>query len=122
VAYRAVIESIAAAWKRRDYRSFAANFTGPDGKEPFNPERIYGEYKFSGDVRLGSVMYNGASAVFQMISPEPADPVHGICSGMAEGHLIAISFYPGLDEAVARDLKYVGSSTLAEQEWTASNG
>lgn len=56
------------------------------------------------------------------MTPQDGDPAAGVCSGFATADLFAVKFFPGLDEAVIQDLRYVDFDLLASAEWTGMTG
>ena len=80
---------------------------------------MFDEYFYDERPRqLGTVMFNGPSAVMQVITIQPGDAERGICGGHAWADLILVKFFPGLDEPVVAELRYLDGATLAVGEWT----
>jgi hypothetical protein len=87
--------------------------------EPFASRSIFQEHFH--DVRnrqLGTVMFNGPWAVVQVVMFQPANPERGISGGQGWADLILVKFFPGLDEPVVANLRYLDGDTLAVGEWT----
>ena len=53
----------------------------------------------------------------QVITPQEADPVRGICGGYAAADLFLVSFFPGLETPVVDTVRHIDSNLLAESEW-----
>lgn len=123
-AYTATIDRLFGAWWRRDRAAFRRFFEHGEVEDSFDASAIFAEHfvrptepRFRSDI-----LFNGSTAVVQVVAPMPADPVRGLCSGMARGDLFAIAFYPGLEIPVVERLTHVGESVLAEGEWRGANG
>jgi hypothetical protein len=116
--YIRVIRALVGAWWQRDYRAFSAYFRHRDVPDPFNGRPVFDAY-FEQDRprQIGEILFNGASAVVQIVSPRGADPDHGICGGYAWADLVLIKFYSGLEEPVVAELRYLDGDTLAAEEW-----
>lgn len=116
--YRRVIEALFAAWWARDYRAFSAYFRHRGVAEPFAGRTVFGEH-FDGNRprHIGEILFNGPSAVVQVVTPQEADRERGICGGYAWADLILIKFYPGLQEPVVEEVRYLDGEVLAAGEW-----
>jgi hypothetical protein len=119
-AYRGAIDRMLAAWWRRDFAAFRRCFQS-GGEGDFDPAAIFAAHFTQANRRRsrGDILFNGATAVAQVLTPTPADPAMGICGGMALGQLFAIDFYPGLRTPAVQSLAFVGHSVLAAGEWSA---
>ena len=117
-AYRGVIDPLFAAWWRRDYAGFSRHFEHPDVTEPFRARATFDEHFGEPQPRqIGSVMFNGPSAVVQVVTPRGPDPAHGICGGYAWADLVLVKFYPGLATPVVAELRYLDGDALAAGEF-----
>jgi hypothetical protein len=70
----------------------------------------------------GELLFNGASVAAQVITPQEADPLHGICAGHAVSDLFLVRFFPGLDAPVVDEVKHIDTDLLAWSEWTKLPG
>jgi hypothetical protein len=120
-AYRRTIDRLFAAWWRRDLPAFRRLFQS-GGAGDFDPTAIFAAHfaRPGQHWSRGEILFNGSTAVAQVLTPAPADLARGICGGMALGHLFAIEFYPGLRQPTVESLAFVGQSVLAAGEWSAS--
>jgi len=119
-AYARTIDEMFAAWWRRDLPAFRRFFRS-DGEGDFDPAAIFAAH-FNRPTQhwsRGEILFNGSTAIAQVLTPSPADPAMGICGGMADGHLFAIDFYAGLRAPTVQSLAFVGHSVLAAGEWSA---
>ena len=117
--YSKVINGLFAAWLARDYATFRKFFLHPELTEPFASRRIFDDNFYDERPRqLGSVMFNGPSAVVQVINVQPANAERGICGGHAWADLVLVKFFPGLDAPVVAELRYLDGDILAVGEWT----
>jgi hypothetical protein len=117
--YSKIINGLFPAWLARDYPAFRKFFLHAELDEPFASRRMFDEYFYEARPRqLGTIMFNGPSAVVQVITVEPADAKAGICGGHAWADLILVKFFPGLDEPVVAELRHLDGDTLAIGEWT----
>jgi hypothetical protein len=121
--YTRVIRTLFAAWWRRDYRAFSEHFRHRDVRQPFNGRRVFNEYFDQDQPRhTGDILFNGPSAVIQVVTPRGPDAAHGICGGYAWADLVLIKFFPGLVEPVVAEVRYVGGDALAAEEWRSAEG
>lgn len=123
-AYMRAIDRMFAAWWRRDFPAFRRFFEAGGEERNFDPAAIFAEHFALPDEHWwrGDILFNGSTAVVQVLAPSNADPEAGICSGMARGHLFAIEFYAGLREPTVQSLAFVAYSTLAAGEWSEARG
>jgi hypothetical protein len=121
--YARVIRELLAAWWARDYAAFSKYFRHPDVATPFDGRAVF-ESHFADQEprRMGEIMFNGPSAVVQIITPKGADARHGICGGHAWADLILVKFYPGLAAPVVAEIRYVDGDILAASEWNGATG
>jgi hypothetical protein len=121
--YARVIDDLFAAWWRRDYPAFGRHFRHPALTAPFDGRAMFDHYFAQGRARrLGEKLFNGPSAVVQVITPQGPDAAHGICGGHAWSDLVLVKFYPGLDEPVVAELRYLDGDVLAAGEWNTGAG
>ena len=119
--YGRAINALVRAWWDRDYSAFSRAFEHPNVPTPFNARGVFDEYFQRNEPRqIGSILFNGPSAVVQIITPRGPDHEHGICGGHARADLILVKFYPGLSEPVVAELRYLGYDTLAASEWESA--
>ena len=116
--YTKAIDSVFVAWWARDFDAFLAPFRDPDREEPL-PDRVFfnthfakREWRFRGDI-----LFNGASAVVQVITPQKNDYEHGICGGYARSELFLVKFYPGASGPVIEKITLIDHDLLARGEW-----
>ena len=120
-AYSQVINTLFTAWWSRDYPTFSALFQHPDVAEPFRERAVFDQHFGEGQPRqLGSIMFNGPSAVVQVITPRGPDAERGICGGHAWADLVLVKFYPGIESPVVAELRYLDGATLAASEWAVT--
>jgi len=123
-AYTATIDRLFDAWWRRDFEGFRRFFEHGDAEHGFDASAIFAEHfvRPAGPRSRREILFNGSTAIVQIVVPMPADPVRGLCGGMARGDLFAVEFFPGLDTPVVGRLTHLGNSTLAEGEWIGAHG
>ena len=116
--YTRVIDDLFTAWWSRNYNLFLKSFSHPERNEPL-PDRVLfdAHYAEQAERFRGELLFNGASAVVQVITPQQADHAHGICGGYAQADLFLIKFYPGLDEVVIETVQFLDMDLLASKEW-----
>lgn len=116
--YRKVVEGLFAAWFARDYPAFRKFFTHAEVDEAFASSDIFHEYYEDDSPNyFGEIMFNGASALVQVVSPQSGDAVRGICGGYARGDVMLVRFFPGISAPVVRELQHVAGDILAKSEW-----
>lgn len=116
--YTKVTEDLFTAWWERDYNRFLAPFNHPERDEPLPDRALFDAHFDKPAARFrGQLLFNGASLVAQVITPQEADEIHGICAGHALADLFLIKFYPGLDELVIQDVQFLYIDLLASKEW-----
>src|SRR4051812_20931594 len=121
--YARVIRSLFAAWWRRDYRAFGEHFRHRDVEKPFKGRPVFDKYFNQNWPRhIGEILFNGASAVVQVVTPREPDEEHAICGGHAWAELVLIKFYPGLEETVVAEVRYLDGDILAADEWRPNAG
>jgi len=112
------INDVFTAWWERDYNRFLAPFRHSERDDPLPDRALFDAHYVEPAVRFhGRVLFNGASAVAQVITPQEADGTHGICGGYALADLFLIKFYPGLDEPVIQQIWFLDTDLLAAKEW-----
>ena len=117
--YSKIIKGLFTAWLARDYPAFRKFFLHSELDEPFASRSIFDDHFYDERPRqLGTVIFNGSSAVVQVVTVQPADVERGICGGHASGDLILVKFFPGLDAPVVAELRYLDGDTLAAGDWT----
>ena len=123
-AYRGAIDQLFDAWWRRDFGTFRRLFAHEAVERPFDPTVVFGEHFATRDERpfKRNILISGSIAVVETLVPIAADPVTGICGGMARAELFAVRFYSGLPEPIVQSLTTVGTTVLAEAEWGGANG
>ena len=119
--YARVIRALFAAWWARDYRAFSEHFRHRDAAQPFNGRPAFEEHFDQNQPRhIGEILFNGPSAVVQVVTPRGRDAEHGICGGHAWADLVLIKFFPGLEEPVVSEVRYLDGDTLAAEEWRST--
>ena len=117
-SYARVIDDLFTAWWKRNYDLFLKSFSHPERNEPLPDRTLFDAHYAQNTERFrGELLFNGASAVVQVITPQQADHTHGICGGYAQADLFLIRFYPGLDEAVIDTVQFLDTDLLASKEW-----
>ena len=121
--YRLVINHLFEAWWARDFAMFQQPFLHPKRKENPDVRPLFDSHFAKQERRFqGEILFNGASAIVQVIAPQGPDPEHAICGGHAIASLFLVTFFPGLDTPVIDEVKYIDADVLAEQEWTELPG
>lgn len=116
--YTATMDQLFSAWWSRDRDAFNHAFHHPDVSEPFDGAALFNAHYEAHESRFrGDILFNGASATVQVITPKGPDPVHGICRGYATSDLFLVKFFPGLDVPVVAELRYLDTDLLAAGEW-----
>lgn len=120
--YARTVDKLFADWWRRDFEAFQTAFRHPAVPDPFDARAIFEAHFAKAEQRFrGVLLFNGASAIVQVITPQGPDYEHGICGGYAGSHLFLVKFYPGLETPVAEKVDYVDHDLLAEGEWKKPN-
>ncbi|HEX8257398.1 MAG TPA: hypothetical protein VF589_07180 [Allosphingosinicella sp.] len=115
--YLKVINGLFAAWFARDYPEFRKFFLHPELDEPFASQNIFHEhYDDERPRQRGSLMFNGPSAIVQVIAVQPADSWS--CGGHGWAELMLVKFFLGIEAPVVAELRYLDGATLAKGEWT----
>ena len=116
--YTRAIDNLFAAWWARDYEAFLKPFEHPD-REDAVPDRTFfsARYLEPAPRFRGQLLFNGASAVVQVITPQNHDRVHGICGGYAQSEIFLVKFYPGLEVPVVQTITLIDDDLLADGEW-----
>jgi hypothetical protein len=121
VGYSNIINGLFGAWLTRDYPAFRKFFQHSELDEAFASRSIFDQYFYDDRPRqLGTMMFNGPSAVVQVVTVRPAESERGVCGAHGWADLILVKFYPGLDEPVVAELRYLDGDLLALGEWTRS--
>jgi hypothetical protein len=116
--YTKSVDKLFAAWWARDYGAFQRPFQDPEVKDPFEGRAIFDAHFVERQGRFrGQLLFNGASVIVQILSPQGTDYVHGICGGYAQADLFLVSFFPGLTTPVMEKVEHVGFDLLAAGEW-----
>ncbi len=116
--YTSAIDALLAAWWARDFEGFLKPFRHPDRDEPLPTQTFFNAHYAERAVRFrGGLLFNGASAVVQAITPQQPDFKAGICGGYAKSDLFLIRFYPGLDTPVVQGVEFLATDLLAQSEW-----
>jgi hypothetical protein len=117
-AYTNAIDRLLAAWWARDFNRFLEPFRHPERDEPLPDRMLFDAHYSDHAVRFrGGLLFNGASAAVQVITPQQPDFSQGICGGHAKSDLFLVKFYPGLKTAVIESLQFLDTDILAETEW-----
>ncbi len=121
--YQRLIDRLFTAWWARDFAAFQQAFQYPTRKEGFDARPIFDAHFEKRERRFqGEILFNGASAIVQVVTPEGPDPEHAICGGHAIARLFLVTFFPGLDTPVVDEVKYIDADVLAAEEWTGLPG
>ena len=121
--YGQAIDSLLKAWWDRDLEAFQAHFRAKDVEKPFDGKSLFAEFFDKPEARFkASTLFNGASAVVQIVEPAKPNYEMGICGDHAGSNLFLIKFFPGLDEPVISELKHIDYDLLAKSEWQALRG
>jgi hypothetical protein len=116
--YVRVIEALFGGWWRRDYKAFSEHFRHVDLTKAFDGRPIFEAYFDQRQPRhIGGMLFNGSSCTVQILTPRGPDAEHGICGGHAWGDLVLIKFYPGTEEPVVAEVRYIDGDSLAPAEW-----
>lgn len=116
--YTETIDQLFSAWWSRHRSAFDRAFEHPDVTEPFDGAALFGaHYEVNASRFRGDMLFNGASATVQVVTPSASDPVRGICGGYAASDLFLVRFFPGLDVPIVQELRYLDTDLLAEGEW-----
>ncbi|MEN3953414.1 hypothetical protein [Iodidimonas sp. SYSU 1G8] len=112
------MDAFLAAWWARDFEGFLKPFRYPDRRDPLPGRVLFDAHYTERVVRFrGGLLFNGASAVVQVVTPQQPDHKHGICGGHAQSDLFLVTFYPGLDAPVMNTVQFLATDVLAETEW-----
>jgi hypothetical protein len=121
--YARAVKGLLAAWWGRDYPAFSKYFRHPDVAKPFDGRAVFNRHFEQHRPRqIGEIMFNGPSAIVQVVTPQGPDALHGICGGHAWADLILVKFYPGLEAPVVAELRYLDGEVLAASEWDIGAG
>jgi hypothetical protein len=121
--YARVVKGLLAAWWSRDYPAFSKYFRHADIAQPFNGRAVFNQhFERQRPRQVGEIMFNGPSAIVQVVTPQGPDALHGICGGHAWADLILVKFYPGLGAPVVAELRHVDGEVLAASEWNIGTG
>ncbi len=115
--YTFSIDHLFRAWWARDFTAFQQPFQRPGREEPGVRNLFDAHFAERAHHFRGELLFNGASAVVQVITPQEEDAVRGICGGYVVADLFLVSFFPGLDKPVVDEVKHIGADFLAEDEW-----
>jgi hypothetical protein len=122
-AYRNAIDRLFAAWWARDFAAFEQPFQHPARKDAFDTRSLFDAHFAERQRRFrGEILFYGASAIVQIVTPQEADPEHAICGGHAVADLFLLGFFPGLDVPVVEQARHVDADVLAAEEWEALPG
>ena len=121
--YTRLIDRLFDAWWARDFGAFQQAFQHPERREQFDTRTLFDAHFAKQERRFrGELLFNGASVAAQVVTPQEADPAHGIGGGYAVADLFLVSFFPGLGTPVVREGKHIDSNLLAGEEWAALPG
>ncbi len=116
--YTATMDRLFSAWWSRDRSAFDHVFQHPNVSEPFDGAALFNAHYEARELRFrGDILFNGASATVQVITPRGPDPIPGICGGYAVSDLFLVKLFPGLDVPIVEELRYLDTNILAEGEW-----
>jgi hypothetical protein len=116
--YTEAIDRLFSAWWSRDRSAFNRAFEYPSVTEPFDGAALFDAHYEVQELRFrGDMLFNGASATVQVVTPMEPNPLRGICGGYAASDLFFVSFFPGLDVPVVQELRYLDTDLLAAGEW-----
>ena len=117
-SYTKAIDAFLAAWWTRDFDRFHKPFRHPDRHEPLPDRALFDAHYAERTVRFrGEMLFNGASAVVQVVTPQQPDFKQGICGGYARSDLFLVKFYPGLNTPVMETVQFLEMDLLAQSEW-----
>jgi hypothetical protein len=121
--YTRLIDRLFDAWWARDFTAFQQAVQGAEGKPSIDARTLFDAHFVKPEHRFrGELLFNGASLVAQVITPQEADPAHGICGGYAVADLFLVSFFPGADTPMVREAKHIDFNLLAHSEWAGLPG
>ena len=117
--YTQAIDQLFAAWWARDFNRFLAPFRHPDRDEPLPDRKLFDAHYAEKAPRFrAGLLFNGASAVVQVVTPQQPDFQQGICGGYAQSDLFLVKFYPGISSAaVIESIQFLDMDLLAQTEW-----
>ena len=116
--YTAAIDGLFAAWWARDYDRFLKPFQHPERDEPLPDRTLFEAHYAKPAPRFrGQLLFNGASAVVQVIAPRKNDHIHGICGGYAQSEIFLVKFYSGASAPVIDKIALIDHDLLAQGEW-----
>jgi hypothetical protein len=117
--YTKAIDRMLAAWWARDFDRFLEAFRHPNREEPLPDRTLFDAHYVDHSVRFrAGLLFNGASAIVQVITPQQPNFEQGICGGYAKSDLFLVKFYPGVREpAVAESVQFLDMDLLAHAEW-----
>jgi hypothetical protein len=117
-AYTRAIDRLYSAWWARNFDSFERAFQHVDVDDPFNGRLLFDARYADSALRFrGPLLFNGASAVVQIVTPQGPDHEHGIGGGYAMADLFLVKFFPGIDVPVIEKLVFIDTDLLAAAEW-----
>ena len=116
--YARTVDKLFADWWRRDFAAFQAAFRHPEIPDPFDARAVFDAHYAQPEGRFrGEILFNGASLIAQIVTPQEPDRMRGICGGYAASELFLVKFFPGLETPVLMKLDYLDSDLLAATEW-----
>lgn len=122
--YANAIDAFLAAWWARDFDGFLKPFRHPDREEPLPDRKLFDAHYVEKIPRFrGGLLFNGVSAIVQVVTPQQPDFKQGICGGYARSDLFLVKLYPGLKEvAVIESVQFLDTDLLAQADWQAIPG
>ena len=121
--YTKAIDSLFAAWWARDYERFLESFRHPERHEPLPDRALFdAHYSQSAHRFRGDLLFNGASVIAQVITPQGPDYERGICGGYAKADLFLVKFYPGVKAPIVESVQFLDMDLLASTEWKEPDG
>lgn len=113
--YTRVTDQFLTAWWARDLKRFGSFFGSAERAGPSTARALFDRYYTKPTQRFRApLLFNGAAAVVQVITPQPHNRVQGICGGYAGAEMFLVKFDPdGRIESVA----LIDDGVLAEGEW-----
>jgi hypothetical protein len=116
--YARAIDNVFVAWWARDFDAFLAPFRNPDREETLPNRTLFDAHFGRPELRFrGDILFNGASAVVQVITPQGNDYAHGFCGGYARSEIFLVKFYPGASGPVIEKIIAIDQDLLARGEW-----
>jgi hypothetical protein len=116
--YTHAVDDLLTAWWARDFDRFLKPFRHPERDEALPDRTLFDAHYSEHAIRFrGGLLFNGASVVVQVITPQQPDFQEGVCGGYAKSDLMLVRFYPGAETHVVRSVQFLDTDLLAEAEW-----